>query len=559
MYSCPNCGGVVYYGEHVCPSCGMELDWSAFETPPAEDQYQDYGQEQQWGQPPYDQQQYDQQQWEQPGREYRQAGQRQQYPPGKQLKSKTRTGGKKDSGGAIGAAGKRKKLVTIIVLTVLCIIIAGAAIWIGLGGNPFAPADGGQQNNGATPATGNETTPTQSVAGPIEIKKFVVSPGVIPAGEDSTLTWEVTGADVVRIDNGIGTVPPSGSQVVKPPDTTTYKLTASNESGSITATTTLSVNVGAPVITFTASPDTIVAGGTSTLTWNVSGASTVKLGHDSVEASGTREVSPAATTTYTLTATNSKGVIEATATVSIGTSGKPVITSFSATPDFLTKSGDPSTLDWFVTNASSVSINQGVGTVGVYGSKEVKPEATTTYALTATNSAGSTTMEVTVTVSSSGKPVISRFTASPPYITTGKSSTLQWAVAGATAITIDQGIGTVQASGTQTVSPGATTVYTLTATNNNGPTTATATVNFSTVTLPVIASFEVNPSTIPMGNNAILTWDVTGANQIEINNGIGSVPTSGSRDVSPTATTNYIITATNEGGSVTDNVTLSIY
>lgn len=73
-------------------------------------------------------------------------------------------------------------------------------------------------------------------------------------------------------------------------------------------------------------------------------------------------------------------------------------------------------------------------------------------------------------------PTIASFTASPGSITPGQSATLSWQVTGAAQITIDNGIGTVQASGSATVTPGQTLTYQLTATNGNGTTSRQAIV-----------------------------------------------------------------------------------
>jgi hypothetical protein len=54
------------------------------------------------------------------------------------------------------------------------------------------------------------------------------------------------------------------------------------------------------------------------------------------------------------------------------------------------------------------------------------------------------------------QPVIASFTATPPTISPGGSSTLAWSVTGADAISIDHGIGTVTGSSV-TVSPAVTT------------------------------------------------------------------------------------------------------
>lgn len=75
------------------------------------------------------------------------------------------------------------------------------------------------------------------------INSLSAIPSTINAGESSTLSWSVTDATTVTIDNGVGTVALSGSTTVSPTTTTTYTLTAAtNSAGSVTATTTVTVS-----------------------------------------------------------------------------------------------------------------------------------------------------------------------------------------------------------------------------------------------------------------------------------------------------------------------------
>jgi peptidoglycan-associated lipoprotein len=75
-------------------------------------------------------------------------------------------------------------------------------------------------------------------------------------------------------------------------------------------------------------------------------------------------------------------------------------------------------------------------------------------------------------------PRITQFTAEPDTIQRGQSSTLRWAVTGQTNnISIDQGIGAIQATGNRRVFPTDSTTYTLTAAGPGGSTTAQATIN----------------------------------------------------------------------------------
>lgn len=237
-----------------------------------------------------------------------------------------------------------------------------------------------------------------------------------------------------------------------------------------------------PVInSFDASPLSISAGGSSTLSWNVSGATKISIDPDigSVALTGRRMVSPSTTTVYTLTAGNAAGNVTATAQVVVTgapspptPAGLPVVNSFTASPPVISAGGS-SILSWNVSNATSVTIDPGVGTFASSGTTIVLPAATTTYILTATNAAGSTTAMTQVTVSGTpsppaGLPVVNYFTANPPIISAGSSTTLSWNVSNATSVTIDPGVGSAGLVGTAPVSPATTTNYTLTATNAAG-------------------------------------------------------------------------------------------
>ena len=75
----------------------------------------------------------------------------------------------------------------------------------------------------------------------------------------------------------------------------------------------------------------------------------------------------------------------------------PVINSFFASPSTII-AGDSTTLSWTVTNADSVTIDYGIGTVALTGITTVNPITDTTYTLIATSSAGPVIATVTVTV-----------------------------------------------------------------------------------------------------------------------------------------------------------------
>jgi peptidoglycan-associated lipoprotein len=74
-----------------------------------------------------------------------------------------------------------------------------------------------------------------------------------------------------------------------------------------------------PTAAITATPDTITAGGQSTLSWQTTNATDVSIeGLGQVAVSGTQTVQPTQTTTYHLIAHGDGGSADATATVTIG-------------------------------------------------------------------------------------------------------------------------------------------------------------------------------------------------------------------------------------------------
>jgi peptidoglycan-associated lipoprotein len=75
---------------------------------------------------------------------------------------------------------------------------------------------------------------------------------------------------------------------------------------------------------------------------------------------------------------------------------------------------------------------------------------------------------------------------------------------------------------------------------------------------PVVASFSAEPSSIERGQSAQLSWAVTGATEISINRGIGTVTATGTRSITPTETTTWTLTATGPAGTTTSNATISV-
>jgi hypothetical protein len=258
----------------------------------------------------------------------------------------------------------------------------------------------GTSSTGATDS-GQVTVTVTSPGAPTA--SISANPTSISSGGSSTLTWSSTNATSATLNGA--SVAVNGSKVVSPTATTTYTLIAKSSSGT-TATATVTVTVGSggpPAAGISATPSTISAGGSSTLTWNTINCVSAKLNGTPVALSGSMVVSPTVTTAYTIIGTSSTGATDSgqvTVTVS-GTGGAPTA-SITANPTSISPGGN-STLTWSSTNATSATLNG--ASVAVNGSQVVSPTATTTYTFIAKNSSGTTaTATTTVGVGSGGSP-----------------------------------------------------------------------------------------------------------------------------------------------------------
>jgi hypothetical protein len=389
-----------------------------------------------------------------------------------------------------------------------------------------------------------------------------------PLGEALTYSWTQIAGPTVVISNAtaaIATFPALAGQ------TYSFRLTVKNTDNlQSSASTTVSVVAPSPVtiVLFQATPSTIQPGGNSILSWVVQNATTVTISGITGNLnpnSGSTQVTPAATTTYTLTATGSGGstvTAQAVVTVQAGTAPGPQIITFNGSPLSIT-AGGTSTLNWTTANATSVTISglgseplNGTGSTGVLNT-------TTSFTLTATG-ANNTSVQavVVIQVVPATVPQIVVFSAIPGTINAGQSSQLCWQVIGATSISISNGVGSnLTANSCQTVSPQTTTTYVLTAINASGQIQASATVNVGST---MITSFTASPEFVTsQGNPVVLTWTTTNATSVALVGGDmtsspANLPTSGSFTVTPMDNVTYTLIAYGPGGASVSAV-ISVY
>lgn len=136
------------------------------------------------------------------------------------------------------------------------------------------------------------------------------------------------------------------------------------------------------IASFTAVPDRVALGGTTTISWKVTGATACVLDPGPIKlpspTNGSLPLTVTEDTIYTLTAVGTGGNATATATVAV----LPVaIGSFTAAPSRVSPGGAV-TLTWATSYALACSIDQGVGPVETSGTVVVNPQQSTTYTLT---------------------------------------------------------------------------------------------------------------------------------------------------------------------------------
>ncbi len=261
-------------------------------------------------------------------------------------------------------------------------------------------------------ACGGGGSPAPAVATPLPagplIRAFTPTAASTKEGGLSRLIWDVAGADRLTLDPGNVDVTGRTQFLVVAPGTTTYTLTAGSTQGTTTAKATVTVTPApaAPVLECcTASPTALVAGQVTRLQWVAPTATSVRVDPGGLETVLANQLTlkPATTTTYTVTATNSRGTDQKRITIPVLPAGsKPEVQAFTASTDRV-KAGEIVTLTWTVQGAERLRIEPGGLEVMANTACFVVPDANTTYRLVAGNGNGEVSAERAVTVSTPGR------------------------------------------------------------------------------------------------------------------------------------------------------------
>ncbi|MFL5763371.1 MAG: PKD domain-containing protein [Bacteroidia bacterium] len=358
----------------------------------------------------------------------------------------------------------------------------------------------------------------------------ITGPNFICPGTSTTLNAPA-GAAVYSWSPGGAT---TQSITVSPATNTTYSCTITSVAGpACTTLLTYPVSVYPPA-SVSATNTTVCAGTAATITatptvgggtysWSPGGGTTSSI-----------TVTPGATTTYVCTYTDLNGCTDtANATVTVTPLPATAVNSPSICP------GDTAHL--IATGATTYAWSAGVTVTGP-NTADASPAATTSYTVTGTTGACSSTAVATVT--NGGAIAIA---VNSPTICNGSTATLS--ASGGTTYTWSAGAAPLGVN-TATASPSTTTTYTVT--GATGTCTGTA---VSTVTVNPLPVTIVNSPSVCAGTAATLT--AGGATTYSWSAGAASTGVT-TASASPAATTTYTVTGTSAGCTSTAVSTVTI-
>lgn len=220
--------------------------------------------------------------------------------------------------------------------------------------------------------------------------------------------------------------------------------------------------------------------------------------------------------------------------------------------------GQSATLSWNSSDATSCIASGGWnGTRATSGSEVISPSVTSSYTLSCSGDGGDSNDSVTVTVNATPAPVVD-VSVSPSSVDLGQSATLIWSSSDATSCTASGGwTGARSTSGSETVSPDATSSYTLSCNGGGGSASdsVTVTVNQPPVVNEPTVSLSASPSRISRGGSITLSWNSNDATSCTASGAwSGSKATSGSQSVSLNGPATLTISCSGAGGSVSQSV-----
>jgi hypothetical protein len=240
-----------------------------------------------------------------------------------------------------------------------------------------------------------------------QINSFTINRTSVCSGGSVTLSWTTTNTSSVALyrNNSLVGTYTTGSATVSVTSASSFYIIASpvsyyDASGNGAVSSTLSVSI-IPNTTgsFTTNKTTMINNGTDsvTLSWSTSNASSVSITNigSGLAASDSRTLRPTFTTTYTLTAPGTCNTYTQLITITVY---QPPNVTFSLDNASIIR-GQSTTLRWVTTgDATSATINNGIGAVNINGNRLISPTQTTTYTINVSGLGGTDSDTITLIV-----------------------------------------------------------------------------------------------------------------------------------------------------------------
>lgn len=197
------------------------------------------------------------------------------------------------------------------------------------------------------------------------IFSFTASRESISSGMPVTVNWHVDDAasNLIILSPRVGNVKPQtvngmGSHTFDPGPTTdtTYTLSAVGNDGTNSRSIDITVTDQPVIDFFTATPAIVAPGESVTVSWGTFNTTSVTLDGNPVSTNGSFSITPASTTSYTLSTNNANGTTTETLTIPVIIPGEPIISEFLAANDGVLLDEDNDASDWIqITNPTSIN------------------------------------------------------------------------------------------------------------------------------------------------------------------------------------------------------------
>ncbi len=451
----------------------------------------------------------------------------------------------------------------------------------GSGGGSGSGSDSGCGSCGSTPTPTPTPTPDPDPVPPVCNYLRADKMSLPVGGGNVILTWSSSRGTSATITPDGSAVALNSSKSVNVTNDTTFVFRVTNSDGSDTCQVRVEVeDMVAPKCDYLRATPTSLpyGGGNVALSWETTGATKVTLvGYGEVAADGSRTVAITDDTTFRLLVENAAGSAECTKTVPVDEpEHAPKCDYLRATPTSLPYGGGNVTLSWETTNATAVSINNGIGDVALDGSRTVSVNQTTTFTLTAAK-AGQSNDTCTVTITVGTPSTLScaenvRFTAndySLPY--GGGNVTLSWDTNGLDAITITD-VSNPAFDGSATVNVNDDKTYTLTATKDGRSVSCPLTIDVASKggggggSSSPKCTLKVSDDEIKRGQEITLSWTTSKLDEVVIKDNHGNVlvdgddkdDLDGSMKIRPTKDTTFTLVGEKGSRSKTCKVEVEV-